>query len=188
MELLPLNSIICGDALLELKKMPSESVDLCITSPPYYALRDYQVEGQLGLEPTFEEYLKKILAITAEIKRVLKKSGQFWLNLGDIYGGTRWSGKGQGQPINKFRDGYRDINPVRGFDKKNYGGLGQKRQDTTRQGRGRGEGDASKCLMMMPERIAIAMCDDDGDDIYELREDLTEEERKKVLTELLGLI
>jgi DNA modification methylase len=71
------NKIIQGDSLTELKKFPDESIDMVITSPPYYALRNYGVDGQIGLEPTFEEYLEKILAITAEIKRVLKKSGSF---------------------------------------------------------------------------------------------------------------
>ena len=80
-----INKIICGDSLSVLKTFPNESVDLVITSPPYYALRNYGVDGQLGLEKTFEEYLEKILAITAEIKRVLKKTGQFWLNMGSSY-------------------------------------------------------------------------------------------------------
>jgi len=59
---------------------------MVITSPPYYALRNYGVDGQIGVESTFEEFMEKILAITAEVKRILKKSGSFWLNLGDIYG------------------------------------------------------------------------------------------------------
>ncbi len=50
------NKVICGDALTILKKMPDECVDMVITSPPYYGLRNYQVEGQIGLEPTFEGY------------------------------------------------------------------------------------------------------------------------------------
>ena len=82
------NTIICGDALVELKKLPGESVDMVLTSPPYYGLRNYgDYKEQIGLEKTFEEFLKKILEITDEIKRVLKPSGQFWLNFGDCYGG-----------------------------------------------------------------------------------------------------
>ena len=61
-----INKIICGDTLTELKKLPDEVVDMVITSPPYYGLRNYGIEGQIGLEPTFEEYLKKILEITAD--------------------------------------------------------------------------------------------------------------------------
>jgi DNA modification methylase len=79
------NKIICGDAFEVLKKIPDESIDCIITSPPYWNLRDYKVEGQIGLEPTLEEYLDKLLKIFAECKRVLKKTGIFFLNWGDCY-------------------------------------------------------------------------------------------------------
>lgn len=81
-----LNRVMQGDVLEKLRELPDECVDLIITSPPYYGLRNYGVKGQLGLEPTFEEYLEKMLQIIAELKRVLKKTGQFWLNIGDCYG------------------------------------------------------------------------------------------------------
>ena len=155
-----LNSIICGDALEVLKGWPDEFVDLVITSPPYYALRNYGIDGQLGLEKTFEEYQEKLLAVIAEIKRVLKPTGQFWLNLGDIYGGTRWSGKGQGQPINKFRDGYRDINPNRGFAR--GPNAIDSRPVKMRPPIEHIRGEFDKCLLMMPERIALKMIDDQG--------------------------
>ena len=71
---LNLNTIYNGDALEILKKMPSESVDMCITSPPYWGLRDYGVEGQLGNEETYKEYLLKLSDIFKEVKRVLKKT------------------------------------------------------------------------------------------------------------------
>ena len=80
--------IICGDALTELKKLKSESVDCVMTSPPYWALRDYGMEGQLGLEPTFQEYITKLCGIFDEVKRVLKKTGTCWVNIGDTYGGS----------------------------------------------------------------------------------------------------
>ncbi len=83
-----LNKIICGDALQVLKTLPSESVDCIVTSPPYYAKRDYDVKGQLGLEPNFQEYLEKLLAVFAEVKRVLKPQGTCFVNLGDTYGGS----------------------------------------------------------------------------------------------------
>jgi DNA modification methylase len=86
-----MNKIICGDSLEILKTLESESVNCVITSPPYWALRDYGVEGQLGLEPTFQEYITKLCDIFDEVKRVLKKEGTFWLNLGDSYSN---SGKG----------------------------------------------------------------------------------------------
>jgi DNA modification methylase len=79
------NKILCGDALEELQKIPNNSIDCIITSPPYWNLRNYQVEGQIGLEPTLEEYLEKLLKIFAECKRVLKKTGVFFLNWGDCY-------------------------------------------------------------------------------------------------------
>ena len=82
------NKIICGDTLTELKKLPNEFVDCIITSPPYWGLRDYGIEGQIGLEPTLEKYLGKLLKITAELKRVLKPSGVMFWNHGDSYGGS----------------------------------------------------------------------------------------------------
>ena len=80
--------IICGDALLELKKLLGESIDCCITSPPYYSLRDYGVEGQLGLEPTPELYITHLVEVFREVWRVLKKQGVMFLNLGDSYAGS----------------------------------------------------------------------------------------------------
>jgi len=79
------NKIICGDCLEVLKDIPDKSIDMVMTSPPYYSLRNYQVEGQIGLEENFDKYLNKLLEIFAEIKRVLKKSGSFWLNMGDTF-------------------------------------------------------------------------------------------------------
>lgn len=80
--------IICGDALDVLKTLDSESVDCCITSPPYWGLRDYGVEGQLGLEKSPEDFVNKLVAIFKEAKRVLKNEGTLWLNLGDSYNST----------------------------------------------------------------------------------------------------
>jgi len=80
------NEIVCGDCLNFLKKLPNESVDMIMTSPPYYALRDYDVDGQIGLEETFQSYIKKLCNVFDEAKRVLKKEGTCWVNLGDTYG------------------------------------------------------------------------------------------------------
>src|SRR3989304_2015763 len=66
-----MNEIICGDSLEVLKTLADESVDCVITSPPYWGLRDYGVDGQLGLEPHFNEYIDKLIAIFDEVKRVL---------------------------------------------------------------------------------------------------------------------
>lgn len=80
-----INEIIHGDALEELKKLPDESIDCCITSPPYWGLRDYGVEGQIGLEKSPEEFIKNMVAVFDEVRRVLKKEGTLWLNIGDSY-------------------------------------------------------------------------------------------------------
>jgi site-specific DNA-methyltransferase (adenine-specific) len=77
--------IICGDTLKILRTLPDESVDCVITSPPYWALRNYNVEGQIGLEPTIEEYLEKLANVFREIYRVLKPEGTAWVNFGDTY-------------------------------------------------------------------------------------------------------
>ena len=67
------------------KQLPSDSVDCVITSPPYWGLRDYGVDNQIGLEPTIEEYIEKITQVFREVKRVLKPTGTLWLNMGDAY-------------------------------------------------------------------------------------------------------
>jgi hypothetical protein len=82
------HTIYIGDSLKTLKTLPTESVDCVITSPPYYSLRNYNVTGQIGLEPTMGEYLNKLLSITTELKRVLKKTGTMFWNHGDSYGGS----------------------------------------------------------------------------------------------------
>jgi len=82
-----IDQIICSNNLDILKTLPNESINCCITSPPYWALRDYGIDGQLGLEPTFQEYLDKLIAIFDEVKRVLRKDGTCWVVLGDTYSG-----------------------------------------------------------------------------------------------------
>ena len=83
-----INKIIQGDSLEVLKTLPDELVDCCVTSPPYWGLRDYGIDGQLGLEKIPEEYISKMVEIFKEVKRVLKKRGNCWLNLGDTYSGS----------------------------------------------------------------------------------------------------
>lgn len=72
-----------GDNLALLKRVPDESVQCCITSPPYWALRDYGVEGQIGLEETPQEYIEKLVEVFDQVHRVLRKDGTLWLNMGD---------------------------------------------------------------------------------------------------------
>lgn len=81
----PIDTILEGDALTRLKELPSESVDCCITSPPYYGLRNYGCDGQIGLEESPEAYVSKLVEVFREVRRVLKKEGTLWLNLGSSY-------------------------------------------------------------------------------------------------------
>jgi DNA modification methylase len=76
-----------GDSLEVLKTLPAESVNMCVTSPPYYGLRDYGVEGQIGLEQSPEEYIAKLVNVFREVKRVLRDDGTLWVNIGDSYAG-----------------------------------------------------------------------------------------------------
>jgi len=79
------NRIIQGDALEVLRTMPDESVHCCVTSPPYWGLRDYGVPGQLGLEKTPDEFVAAMVDVFREVRRVLRDDGTLWLNLGDSY-------------------------------------------------------------------------------------------------------
>lgn len=74
-----------GDALQVLREMPDASVDCCVTSPPYWGLRDYGHDGQLGLESTPDEYVARLVAVFGEVRRCLTDAGTLWLNLGDSY-------------------------------------------------------------------------------------------------------
>lgn len=74
-----------GDSLAVLREMPDQSVDCCVTSPPYFGLRDYGVEGQYGLESSPAEYVETMRALFAEVRRVLTDDGTLWLNIGDSY-------------------------------------------------------------------------------------------------------
>jgi DNA modification methylase len=86
--------IITGDALTELKRLDAGIVQTCITSPPYWGLRNYGCDGQLGLEPTPEEYVERMVEIFREVRRVLRDDGTLWLVLGDSYtGATRSADK-----------------------------------------------------------------------------------------------
>lgn len=77
------HKFICGDVLDALAALPDQSVHCIVTSPPYWGLRDYGVSGQLGLEPTPEEYVDRLVTIFREARRVLREDGTLWLNLGD---------------------------------------------------------------------------------------------------------
>ena len=81
-------NIYAGDCLKELKKIEPESVQTVVTSPPYWGLRDYDVDGQVGMEKTPDEYVKNIVNIFRQVGRVLRDDGTVWLNLGDSYNGS----------------------------------------------------------------------------------------------------
>jgi len=135
-----LNKIYQGDALEVLKTFPDESIDCIITSPPYFNLRDYGVDLQIGLEKTWQEYISKLTDVFNEAKRVLKKDGTCFVNLGDSYGTQ--SGASMGR-IYKSDKTYM-TNRASG--------------DTLLKPKDK---DWHKCLMMIPERFAIAMIDND---------------------------
>jgi len=97
--------ILQGDALEELRNLPDGGARCCVTSPPYWGLRDYRTDGQLGLERTPEEYVSRLVEVFREVRRVLADDGTLWLNLGDSYAAnrtyqvspTKWSKLEQGQ-------------------------------------------------------------------------------------------
>ena len=82
------NVIYNSECLLGLKCLPDNSVNCCITSPPYYGLRDYGNDEQIGLEVTPEEYIGKLVEVFREVRRVLTNDGTLWVNIGDSYAGS----------------------------------------------------------------------------------------------------
>ena len=88
---LPVNEILVGDAAEQLRQLPAQSVHCVMTSPPYFRLRDYGVPGQIGLETSGEEYLARIVEVFRQVRRVLRRDGTVWLNMGDGYVGS-WRG------------------------------------------------------------------------------------------------
>jgi site-specific DNA-methyltransferase (cytosine-N4-specific) len=127
------STIFEGDALSALRRLPSASVQSMVTSPPYWGLRDYDMEEQVGLEPTLPQFVQGLRAIFREARRVLRDDGVFWLNIGDGYtsGNRRW----------------------RAPDKKNPARAMDVRPDTP-------DGLKPKDLMGIPWRVAFALQDD----------------------------
>ena len=136
---MPSGTIICGDSLEVLRGLSDESVDCVITSPPYWGLRDYGVDGQLGLESHFNEYISKLIAIFDEVKRVLKKEGTCWVNLGDTYASGGGASRHKGYHDPKYPNGRSGS-----FD-----------EPATNPQKGAQE----KSLCQIPSRFAIAMTD-----------------------------
>lgn len=144
--MLDVNRIYTIDALDGLKKLDDYSVDCVLTSPPYWATRDYGIsprrwsdgtESVLGLEPTCELYVAHLLEVFDEVKRVLKSSGTLWVNLGDVYGG-----KSMTVSHAKRSRGENSLLP----------------EDLSYMpAKGHVRGRWSKCLMAVPERFVLAM-------------------------------
>jgi len=129
-----INKIHIKDCLIGLKELPDNSIDSCITSPPYWALRDYGVPGQLGQEKDFNEYINKLIDIFNEVYRVLKPTGTLFVNLGDTYAG---SGNSSGDNTNRGMNS-KAHNNSKPIPKTKY---------------------KNKSLLMIPERFAIRMLD-----------------------------
>jgi site-specific DNA-methyltransferase (adenine-specific) len=78
-----------GDCIATLQTLPEKSINCCVTSPPYFGLRDYGHDGQIGLEQTPDAYVNKMVEVFREVRRVLREDGTLWLNLGDTYAANR---------------------------------------------------------------------------------------------------
>lgn len=124
------------EAIEGLARLPNSSVNCIVTSPPYWGLRDYGVDGQIGMEPTLAEFLDRLVAVFRECRRVLAKDGTMWVNMGDAY----WS------------------NPTRGASGPDNRGNNKGGYD--RRKRGLGDGFKDKSLMGQPWRLALALQDD----------------------------
>jgi site-specific DNA-methyltransferase (adenine-specific) len=136
-------TLLHGDCREVLKTLPDQSVNCCVTSPPYYGLRDYGVAGQMGLEATPQAFIAELVAVFREVSRVLRDDGTLWLNLGDSYG----SGKGT------------CFNPGGGSSS-----LGKSRKDAGAHPLNRGnksdlldQGLKPKDLLGIPWRVAFAL-------------------------------
>lgn len=131
--------ILVGDCVEQMRLLPEKSVQTCITSPPYFGLRDYGVAGQVGHEQTPTEYVARLVEVFREVRRVLRDDGTVWLNLGDSYAG---SGKGGNPSDSAFQT-----------QASNVGSLGGKPVGTF-------DGIKSKDLIGIPWSVALALRDD----------------------------
>ncbi|MCC8196564.1 MAG: site-specific DNA-methyltransferase [Ruminococcus sp.] len=100
-----IDTIYTGDCLDVLKTLPEESVNCCVTSPPYYALRDYGMEGQIGREETPKEYISRLTDVFTEVRQVLRSDGTLWLNISDTYAGKSNQGSSIDPKNPKGRNG-----------------------------------------------------------------------------------
>ena len=156
------DKIICGDVVEELKKFPDESIDCVITSPPYWGVRDYGVEGQIGLEVDVDEYIGKMLEVFSQIKRVLKKAGSVWVNIGDSYNSVPCGNK----KVSKANEGYDGVyvrvmrRNLSFVDATCSAGLYTKPGSLTARKRVNKKG--TKSMLLLPERLVIRLMDEQG--------------------------
>jgi site-specific DNA-methyltransferase (cytosine-N4-specific) len=107
--------VLIGDALTVLKTLPNESVQCCVTSPPYWGLRDYGVAGQLGREKTPAEYVANLVTIFREVRRVMDATGTLWINLGDSYSNIgKWGGRTSGKHAKHLHGGHQTSSGAHG--------------------------------------------------------------------------
>ena len=132
-----------------LKMIPDKSIQMVATSPPYWGLRDYQAEGQIGLERTPEDYVKHLVAVFREVRRVLRDDGTLWLNLGDSY----WGGKGKSNFAYVKEAGDRDT--LQHGHSNETGGRG-----VTRPQDGKHPTLKPKDMVGIPWRVAFALQED----------------------------
>lgn len=140
-----------GDCLEVMRGMVDESVHCVVTSPPYFGLRDYRVDGQIGLEASPREFIDRLGEVFREVRRVLRKDGICWLNMGDSYAGT-WASRGRAQG-NTTHLANRSVTMARQ--------ISDHPLVASRVGMiGTDMGMKPKDKMLMPHRLAIALCDD----------------------------
>ena len=136
------NTVFVGDSRDVLKDYPDKCVDLCITSPPYWGLRDYGVDNQIGLELERDEYIGELVSVFDEVHRILKDDGTMFLNLGDSYSGSTGRSGGISEINSKARQlktgAYKDLRPAKVA------------------------GVPPQSLLLIPHRVAIALQDSIG--------------------------
>lgn len=143
--------IVIGDCREVLSTLPDQSVQCCVTSPPYFGLRDYGVSGQMGLEPTLSEYISGMVAVFREVRRVLRDDGVLFLNIGDSYAAARG---GTHQPAETLAGGKNGCTASgERVNRDRYDGYNPTRD-------AKAQGLKHKDLMMVPARLAIALQDD----------------------------
>ena len=127
------HQILVGDCIEMMRTLPEKSVHTCVTSPPYFGLRDYGVEGQIGLEETPAEFIARLVAVFREVRRVLRDDGTIWVNMGDSYANGGRTSRDTDEKLHARGMSFRPKDP---------------------------EGIKPKDLMGMPWRLAFALQDD----------------------------